>query len=131
MIYKRPSPTPGCVRIIFELPTCIWADHIAVVGDFNHWCKTATPMQQNREGVWRATIDLPQGSCTEFRYLVDGAWLTDAHADGYVANAYGSDNSLVVATLDKAHLVVERSCSQVWNGDAMRGYHQPRHAARL
>jgi 1,4-alpha-glucan branching enzyme len=127
MIHKQPSPVPGSIRIVFELPPFLWADHIAVVGDFNRWCPTATPMQQDLDGVWRAVVDLPQGSRYEFRYLVDGAWLTDAHADGYVANAYGSDNSLVVAMLAEEHLRVNRLCSHVWNGGRTPGYHRPRH----
>jgi hypothetical protein len=34
-----------------------------------------------------------------FRYLVDGEqWLNDRHADDYVENAYGSDDSVVDLT---------------------------------
>jgi 1,4-alpha-glucan branching enzyme len=128
MIRKMPSPIPGHVRVVFELPPFIWADQIAVVGDFNHWCQTATPMQQDRDGVWRAVIDLPQGSHCEFRYLANGEWMTDYHADGYVASIYGTDNSLVVATLP-GQLIVERLCSQVWNGGRPPGHHRLRHAS--
>jgi hypothetical protein len=116
MIYKVAAARPGYVRILFELPPCIWADHVAVVGDFNQWRATATPMQQDRDGVWQAAIELPHHTRSEFRYLVDGRWMTDYHADGCVSRVFGTDNSVVVATLDPARLAIERKCSQVSNG---------------
>lgn len=99
MIHKIGSPTPGHVRVIFELPACIWADRIFVTGDFNSWDKTATPLRQDRDGVWRAMLDLRTGSRYEFRYLIDGEWSTDFHADGCTTNIHGSQNSIVIAEL--------------------------------
>jgi 1,4-alpha-glucan branching enzyme len=115
MIYKTRSMLPGHVHIVFELPSCIWADHIALVGDFNQWNEKATFMCQDHEGVWRAEIDLPLGRCYEFRYLIDGEWKTDYHADGFAINRFGSDNSVVLAELPESLLAVERLSSQVWN----------------
>jgi hypothetical protein len=127
MIYKSVSPESGFVRICFELPPVVWADHIVVVGDFNHWSTDATPMRQERDGVWRATIDLPYGSQCQFRYLVDGAWMTDYHADAAVANDYGSENSLLLAVLPDQALIVKRRPSQVYNGQSRT----PARAARM
>ena len=70
-------------------------------------------MCQDRDGVWRVTIDLPSGSRCEFRYLIDGQWKTDYHADGFTANAYGSDNSVVEATLPQAMRVLTRKSNLV------------------
>lgn len=99
MIRKLPSPKADCVRVIFELPACIWADRIFLVGDFNDWSKTAAPFAQGRDGVWRVTLDLTAGREYQFRYLVDGRWQTDFHADGWVDNEFGSKNSIVEAIL--------------------------------
>ena len=115
MIYKLPSIVSDHVQVIFELPAYIWADHIAVVGDFNQWDAKATPLHQERDGVWRAVIELPVGHRYEFRYLVDDYWLTDYQADSFTRNAYGTDNSVLFAALPVDALRVERSCSQVWN----------------
>jgi hypothetical protein len=49
--------------------------------------------------VWRATLDLPQSTHYEYRYLIDGQWKTDSHADGFANNSHGSENSVVNATL--------------------------------
>jgi hypothetical protein len=95
MIRKLVSPVCGQVRVTFELPSCIWADRIAVTGDFNDWSHTATPLRQGRDGVWRASVDLPANRRFEFRYLIDGKWQTDYHADGSHTNEFGSENSVV------------------------------------
>jgi hypothetical protein len=99
MIRKLASSMPGYVRILFELPSCLWADRIFLVGDFNQWNETATPMHQDRDGVWRVVIDLPQGGSYEFRYLIDGQWTSDSHADGFAQNNFGVSNSIVHAML--------------------------------
>ena len=86
------------MRVTFELPACVWADQVFLVGDFNEWNETATPFQQDRNGVWRATMDLPADNEFQFRYLVDGNWRTDNHADSLVENIYHSTNSVVETT---------------------------------
>ena len=99
MIYKQPSPKTGHVRVIFELPSCIWADKICLTGDFNEWDETSLPMHQTRSGVWQIELDLPTGMRYEFRYLIDGHWQTDYHADGNTFNRFGTENSVVFAEL--------------------------------
>lgn len=95
MIHKTPSPQPGQVRVVFELPACVWADQVFLVGDFNQWNEMAIPFQQDRNGVWRAAVDLPVGQRFQFRYLVDGSWRTDYHADGYVESPHHTANSVI------------------------------------
>lgn len=104
MITKTKSPTPGFVRIIFELPSCLWADHVCLIGEFNGWNPATMPMCQDRDGVWRIELDLPCSRTYQFRYLVDGHWLTDSHADGLASNPYGAHNSVVETTLPIAML---------------------------
>lgn len=99
MIHKQPSSYPGHVRIVFELPSCLWADRIYLIGDFNQWDERSIPMHQERDGVWRATLDLPAGQQYQFRYMIDGQWKTDYHADGFAQGVYGADNSVVHTTL--------------------------------
>jgi len=99
MIRKIPSSKADCVRVLFELPACVWADRIFLVGDFNEWSTSISPFTQGRDGVWRASADLPAGREYQFRYLVDGRWQTDFHADGWVENEFGSQNSIVYAIL--------------------------------
>jgi hypothetical protein len=99
MIYKTTSPIPRHLRVTFELPASLWASQVSVVGDFNEWSQSATPMTQARDGAWRATIDLPSGRCYEFRYRVDGQWRMDAQADQCALHRGRTDLCLVIGTL--------------------------------
>jgi hypothetical protein len=116
MIHKTRSPLPGHVRVVFELPSFVWADRIYLVGDFNGWNEQATPMQQDRDGVWRAAVDLQSGAQVEFRYLIDGQWRTDYHADGYSHNGFGTENSMVRAELPAESVLADRLSSRVHDG---------------
>jgi hypothetical protein len=98
MIYKTQSPLPHHIRVIFELPAWVWANQIYVVGDFNQWDTNATPMRQERDGLWRATVDLLCGRCYEFRYRVDSEWWTDLRADRCLAHLWRADCCVVIAS---------------------------------
>ena len=102
MIKKEPAGKKGFVRITFELPSNMWAERVNLVGAFNDWDTTATPMSRNRSDAnWRATLDLQEGKRYRFRYLVDGKeWLNDWHADDHVDNPYGSYDSVIDLTSD-------------------------------
>ncbi len=97
MIYKEPLGN-GQVRVTFELPSSLWAERVNLVGDFNNWDTTSHEMVQARDtGNWRITLVLPAGREYQFRYLVNGKeWHNEWHADKYVPNQYGSDNSVIV-----------------------------------
>jgi 1,4-alpha-glucan branching enzyme len=97
MILKEASATPGKVRVTFELPNSIWAERVYLVGAFNDWDRTRTPMRQTGpDGSWRVTLELDAGGEYQFRYLIDGeTWYNDNSTDTFVANDYGSDNSVV------------------------------------
>ena len=99
MIEKRFRQTNRGLHacVTFLLPSSTWADAIFLVGDFNDWDRVTCPMQHDQEGRWHVTLELDQGRCYQYRYLIDGNdWLIDNQADAYVSNLYGSDNSVVV-----------------------------------
>ena len=100
---KSPSNTAGHVRITFEFPSSVWAGSIYVTGDFNNWSKTATPLKQDRDAVWRATVDLPVDHTYEFHYLVDGMPRNIYQAE-LLAGPHRSFNSVFRTTLaSQAH----------------------------
>jgi hypothetical protein len=125
MIYKIPSSQPGLVCVVFELPSCVWADRIVVSGTFNDWNEREFPMHQDRDGVWRVRLQLPIGQRYEFRYLIDGRWQTDYHADGFTENGFGSHNSIVDLTLIMTLPMATRTGSQVPEGQAKASPHLP------
>ena len=126
MIYKIPTSQPGLVCVVFELPSCVWADRIVVSGTFNNWNEREVPMHQDRDGVWRARLELPIGQRFEFRYLIDGRWQTDYHADGFAENNFGSHNSIVDLTLVMTLPIATRAGgSQVPEGQVKKAPHLP------
>ncbi|MBI3942641.1 MAG: isoamylase early set domain-containing protein [Chloroflexi bacterium] len=102
MIIKWASPNPGKIMVRFELPSAIWAEAVYLVGDFNDWDETSLPMTQSRENeAWSITLELDADREYQFRYRVNETeWYNDWHADRYVPNRYGSDNSVVITRLE-------------------------------
>jgi 1,4-alpha-glucan branching enzyme len=94
MVTKVPSK-PGKVAVTFSMPASIGAKMFHVVGDFNDWSTTATPLNLSEEG-WCVSLELDAGRSYQYRYLVDGRWFNDWKADGYEPNEHGGDNSVVV-----------------------------------
>lgn len=125
MIHKSPSVRPGYFRVTFELPSCVWADRIYVSGTFNRWDERGIPLTQSRDGVWRATIELPVGQRYEFRYLIDGRWQTDYHADGFTDNIYGSHNSVIDLEMARTATLTERQPSKVADSQPSVAPHLP------
>jgi 1,4-alpha-glucan branching enzyme len=68
---------------------------VAVAGDFNGWDVNRTSLTAGPQGTWKATIWLPAGRY-EYRFIVDGEWISDPGAKESVKNAFGSTNSVVV-----------------------------------
>lgn len=81
-------------HVTFRIPLPLTATHVTLVGEFNGWNETATPLQRTPEG-WSTTLELPRGRTFQYRYLADGRWLNDWAADHYVPNELGGDDSVV------------------------------------
>lgn len=76
MILQMPL-SDGKVAVYFRLPATIWGDRVALVGDFNGWSPSATPMRPG-EQYWEARMILPAGGCYAYAYLIDDAdWCTE------------------------------------------------------
>jgi hypothetical protein len=102
MIIKQYVKSRKVAKITFELakdelPADVKAESVYLVGEFNDWDTTATPMKRNKKGAYRATIDLKPGQSYQFRYLVnDKNWYNDWNADSYVPGNFGEDNCVVI-----------------------------------
>ncbi|WP_199611538.1 isoamylase early set domain-containing protein [Flocculibacter collagenilyticus] len=73
------------------------ASKVSLLGDFNDWDRTATPMKQLKSGDFTTTINLPKDNSYHFRYLLDDAkWEIDCQADALVKSPISqSDNSVI------------------------------------
>ena len=85
------------VKVTFTLPADVQAESVALCGDFNDWSAENIKLARDRDGSWRVEVALEPGHSYRYRYLVDGErWENAWHADRYVPNPYGSDDSVVL-----------------------------------
>jgi 1,4-alpha-glucan branching enzyme len=71
---------------------------VHVVGEFNDWSISTTPMKRSKNGVFTASVDLKPGQEYQFRYLLDeNRWDNDTEADKFAETPYGdARNSVIV-----------------------------------
>ena len=79
------------VEFILEMPN---ASSVAVAGTFNNWDGQRTPMIRDGAG-WKASLSLSPGRY-EYRFVVDGQWVSDPKARESATNEFGSTNSVLV-----------------------------------
>jgi hypothetical protein len=121
MLKKTRSRDTGNVKVTFVLTPQASADRVHLVGDFNDW-QGSTPMRRQRDGSWRATVEVEAGRAYQFRYLVDGnVWVNDEAADAYVPNPFGADNCVVRTPGSVGGRGAELSVSGSHRGSDRRG----------
>jgi 1,4-alpha-glucan branching enzyme len=69
------------------------ATRVFLAGTFNQWHPTSAPMRATAAG-WVAELDLPPGGY-EYRFIVDGAWVTDPAAAETAPNPFGGANAVI------------------------------------
>ncbi len=68
----------------------------AVAGAFNGWDARRAPMRRDG-GAWETTLHLAPGRY-EYRFVVDGRWISDPRARESVPNQFGENNSVLVVS---------------------------------
>lgn len=96
---KRASETATrkTVKVVFTLPAAIYADEVALCGEFNNWRYDDIKLARDRSGDWHTTVALEPGRAYRYRFLLDGQrWENAWNADQYLPNPYGGDDSVLV-----------------------------------
>ncbi len=97
MLKKQYLKTKPLCKVTFTLPESIHADNVYLVGDFNEWHETQTPMSKHKDGHFAVTLNLEKGREYQYRYLINGTeWHNDWNADKYIPNPFSGDNSVVI-----------------------------------
>lgn len=71
------------------------ANWVGVAGDFNGWRPDALTARKDRNGTWKASATVPTGTY-EYKFVIDGSWLTDPSCSRRTINSFGSENSVLV-----------------------------------
>ena len=97
-VKKQYLKTGNLCNVTFRLPqeAAIDAAVVTVVGEFNDWSLSDTPMKKLKNGSFKANLKLECGKEYRFRYLIDSSrWENDWCADEYLPNAFGGEDSLI------------------------------------
>lgn len=90
---------PEC-KVTFTLPkeAVKNAKKVTLVGEFNNWSKSKTPLKKMTNGSVSVTLNLVTGREYQYRYLMDGKiWENDWAADKYVPSSIPNiENSVVI-----------------------------------
>ena len=74
------------------------AENAHVVGEFNGWSTSATPMKRLKNGFFSATVGLEKGRSYQFRYLLgESQWVNDPDADDYLPTPFGDSQNSVIS----------------------------------
>jgi hypothetical protein len=86
------ADTVHVVRFVLDAPD---AQSVALVGDFNGWSRTATPLAvADAPGRWTIELTLPSGR-HEYAFVVDGEqWVADPGAAA-MRDEFGHESSIV------------------------------------
>ena len=98
-IRKKYSKKNGICKVTFSVPVVEGSEiqKVHVVGEFNNWSTSATPMRRSRNGEFTASMDLRPGQEYQFRYLLDNTrWENDSEADKSADTPYGDARNSVI-----------------------------------
>ena len=94
---EAPRTAAPAVQFVLFAPT---AARVTLVGDFNDWDPTATPLVASRQraGLWTVEVPLAPGP-HEYAFLLDGSrWMTDPAAPVAADGEFGTPNSVLTVT---------------------------------
>jgi hypothetical protein len=90
VVQQLPAPDT-VVKFVFVAPQ---ANKVSVVGDFNGWDATTTPMVRTpNTAVWTVTLPLTTGRHV-YSFVVDGSWNADPAAPLAPEDGFGHANSV-------------------------------------
>ena len=95
MIHKNHRHRGRGVKVTFAVPV-EWVDRgVSVVGEFNAWDASATPLRK-RGGMRTASVVLEPGRTYAFRYVDEwGRWFDDPAADAQIPNEFGGLDGVI------------------------------------
>jgi len=81
----------GTVRFVYQPANSV--KKVCLAGNFTSWQPQAMTKQKN--GSYVTTLDMESGRY-EYKFMVDGNWLTDPDNEARVMNKHGTLNSVLV-----------------------------------
>lgn len=90
------APATGAQKVIRFALVAPNASHVSIVGDFNNWNASATPLRTSQDGnTWMIDLPLSAGRHV-YAFVVDGDLVADPSAPRVVDHDFGVQNSVVL-----------------------------------
>ena len=70
-------------------------EKVFIAGTFNDWNPSSHQLTRSETGEWQITLDLTPGTY-EYRFVVDGKWITDPTCEDKSENPHGGYNSVLM-----------------------------------
>ena len=80
------------VEFKVSAPSAKW---VGVAADFNAWNPSTLTAKKDKAGVWKAAANVEAGT-HEYKFVIDGAWITDPACSRRTVNSLGSENSVLI-----------------------------------
>jgi 1,4-alpha-glucan branching enzyme len=94
-IKKQFIKTKPVCKVTFSVEAKA-SNSASVVGDFNNWSVSEGELSKLKNGIFKATFDLPKDASYEFKYVVDGQYINEPQADSQIWNDFaGAENSVL------------------------------------
>jgi 1,4-alpha-glucan branching enzyme len=84
--------TPRKNALLFSVKPDRQAQRVTLAGDFNSWIPIE--MQKRKDGSFSTELALSAGSY-QYKFVVDGRWISDPDHNNRVPNSFGTFNSVV------------------------------------
>lgn len=92
----RLAPASASKRVTL-VATVSDAKEVVATGDFTSWSTEGVRLKSRPDGTWAATLQLAPGEY-QYRLRVDGRWENNPAAERRAANAFGSENDILVVS---------------------------------
>lgn len=70
------------------------AKEVSLAGSFNDWNSKNMLLKKGKDNKWNRELTLKPGRY-EYKFVVDGNWISDPSNKNRVANSLGTDNSII------------------------------------
>jgi len=113
-----PAGGGGLKEVGFSFqPVISGVSNVYLAGSFNDWNDSKTPMTDvDGDGIYETTLLLPPGKY-QYKFVVDGSWLTDESAEDFADDGFGGRNSVIMVDASYDDVSIEEGDGEMMTGD--------------
>ncbi|MBN1885771.1 MAG: alpha-glucosidase C-terminal domain-containing protein [Candidatus Krumholzibacteriota bacterium] len=108
----------GLKQVTFSFqPVIGGVANVFLAGSFNDWNDSKTRMSdEDGDGVYETTLLLAPGTY-QYKFVVDGTWLTDEAAADFADDGFGGRNSVIAVDASYEDVSIEEGDGEMMTGD--------------